>query len=139
MIIYAFYGLGKTTFVEKHNTISIDIDEQNYMLSCDFPKNYVKHINENHNNGKVVFVNARKGIINDENIEIAFIPENMDMVIHRLKERGVNEEFIKELIIRKDEILKELKSRFPNAIVITKDKFLCDYEDLIVKRMFSTV
>lgn len=134
MIVYAFYGLGKSTFVARHKSMCRDIDEQDYMLSIDFPQNYVEHIYGNHESKKIVFTNVRSGIIDDNDVALAFIPMNMEMVAERLRWRGTSETFIKELLDRDNEIFDELLKRFPNAIIVPDDKYLADYEDLIMER-----
>lgn len=132
MIVYAFYGLGKTTFVRKHANVAVDADEE-YAMKREFPHNYRKSVYSYNDDNKIVFVNARNGVLDDSLISLAFIPENMDMIINRLRKRGVDESFIRELEVNSDEIMKELNARFPNAIVLKENEYINDYGGLILK------
>lgn len=132
MLIYAFYSLGKTTFVKNHESIAEDKDEE-YFINNSFPKNYRDSISQVKK--PLIFVNARKNVLNESEIKMAFIPENMEMVIERLQKRGVDKSFTNELERNKDGILEELKNRFPKAIVVKENEYLSDFEDEIINKL----
>lgn len=129
MLIYAFYSLGKTYYCE-HHPEAVDLDEQ-YFWQNDSLESYYKAIKENE--GKVIFINSIN-IPDRSRIDLAFIPSDIDFVAKRLRARGVNEAFIENILYFAPEILSIL-STLPNKIVVTEDKYISDYEDIIKKKI----
>lgn len=135
MLIYAFYGTGKTTFTAMHEDFCIDADEQYFIHSPDFPNNYIQYIEKENENNKIVFVNCRKGILDDSKIDIAFLPKKMETAIKRLKSRNTNDDFINELEYFQNEIMTELQNRFGNIIYYDEEQYINTYEKEIFKYM----
>lgn len=133
MIIYAYYGMGKTTFVGNHKEIAIDIDNQ-YFSRVNYPMNYRSAVYDEINAQKMIFINSDEGAIDENDIDIAFIPSNMKMVERRLRERGTDVEFIYDMMQEAEAIMKMLHIRFPNAIELKDDEYISDYEELLLSR-----
>ena len=70
----------------------------------------------------------------DISIDIAFIPENVDITIERLKNRGTNDSFTNFVKESFDENMKYVKERCKNIIVLNNDECLSDYADMILRK-----
>ena len=124
MIIYGFYGTGKTTACEKlkeKGYKTLDLDEENFITRSDFPECYKNIIKEDHIN-TITFTNARSTAIDDTLIDIAFLPKNIDITIRRLEPRHTDVSFIENLKKQQTEIFAYLKDRFKNKNIIWLDK-----------------
>lgn len=134
MIVYAFYGLGKTIFVKNHPDIAEDMDEEFYLCGTDKTLEDYRAAVMTDADKRIKFVNCRIDTLDASLIDMVFIPTDMDFVIERLRIRGVNEHFISEMLSSGNLILNELRERFPNAIEVSKQEYISDYENLILER-----
>lgn len=146
-VIYAFAGLGKTTFC-KSNKDCIDLEESEFrylddikgennkgkekIINKNFPNNYFSAIKESLNKYKYVFVsyNALQYCI-ENNIEYSIILpkiKDKEFYIRRYIDRNNPEEFINNLIINYENYInKEKKDKFAEHIIfLDKDEYLPD-------------
>lgn len=134
MIVYAFYGLGKTTLAKNSLTFE-DIDDEFvfnkygdiFLMDKFYDKLAAKDALSNNN---IYLVNLKSTVI-DEDIELAFLPDNIKMIQDRLRQRGVAEDFIENIC--NQDVLDSLYKRFPDAIIIKEDEYLSDFKDYILE------
>jgi len=133
MIIYAFYGLGKTTF-SQNNILCVDMDAEYYYFENKTMDGYVDRLKQLSDSGKIVFTNIRREIMNDNLVDMSFIPETINVSLKRMISRGTDSSFILELEARQEEIMNDLKIRFEKAIVIKDDEYISNYKDIIMQK-----
>ena len=80
MIVYAFYGIGKTEFSRRSDIKCVDADEMDFIMRDDFPKCYNDFIESNNDENTIVFVNARPYVIDYNKISVAFMPSEIEYV-----------------------------------------------------------
>lgn len=133
MIVYAYYGMGKTTLQNAHKDVFIDIDEEYVMSEFNYEieaiKTYIEHLSKDH----IVLINGRLLML-DIPIDIAFIPENVDITIERLKTRGTDDSFVNFVKESFDENMQWVKEKCKSIIVLNKDEYLSDYTDMILRK-----
>ena len=82
MIIYAFYGCGKTRYCKTHND-GIDLDAHIYhFMRESLTKSYADYVNEMDNDDLYIFVNQYV-----PNIRYAVFPANFERHIVKIEER----------------------------------------------------
>ena len=113
MVIYAFYGMGKSTFTHSNADIWLDIDEQYY-----YDISIMEKIIKENKNDKIVFINSLDSKL-IKYVDLAFVPNDIMVSINRLKRRNVDNSFISNLIHYKDEIYDIINSNFSNLKIIT--------------------
>jgi len=133
MIIYAFYGLGKTTF-SQNNILCVDMDAEYYYFENKTMDGYVDRLKQLSDSGKIVFTNIRREIMNDNLVDMSFIPETINVSLKRMISRGTDSSFILELEARQEEIMNDLKIRFEKAIIIKDDEYISNYKDIIMQK-----
>ena len=138
MIVYAFYGMGKTTLCNKNPDNFIDVDYEVYKFE---PReiSYRDYVLNESKKGKVVFVNCPSDVLESKDIDIAFIPSDIEYIIDRLIERGTNKWFVENLAAYKGEILEELNERFSKKLVLKSNEYISDYKGELVKMMNNEV
>lgn len=134
MVIYAFYGMGKSTFTHSNADICLDIDEQYY-----YDISIMEKIIKENKNDKIVFINSLDSKL-IKYVDLAFVPNDIMVSINRLKRRNVDNSFINNLIHYKDEIYDIINSNFSNLKIITlKDnEYISNYKDLILNSYFGS-
>lgn len=134
MIVYAFYGLGKTTLAKGSLTFEDIDDEYVFNKYGDIyltDKFYNKLAAEDAiSNSSIYLVNLRSTVI-DKDIELAFLPDNIEMIKERLRKRDVAEDFIEDVC--NQVVLDSLYKRFPDAIIIRENEYLSDFKDYIIE------
>lgn len=138
MLVYAFHGLGKS-YAKKYISDTCkgkiyDIDSQDYMYQENGKDAYALALKQCFE-ADVVFVNHPEGFYPYDDIRLAFLPVSMKTCTERLKLRGVDTHFIKELELHGDEILSELKAAFAKqnclVILLKYGEYVSDYKHLI--------
>lgn len=131
MIVYAYYGLGKTTLA-KNSDLFVDADFQYYF---DEIEEYKQFVYNNNKIGKIVLINSPIDIIPNELIDVVFVYKDIDDMIERLNKRLSNVTFINHIVENKSEIVKEFDCRFDNIrhkIIVPKETYLSDYRDFLI-------
>lgn len=132
MIIYAFYGMGKTTLCNKEPDIFIDADYETYKFSP-HEMNYRDFVLCESKKGKVVLVNSPVDVLKDTDIAIAFIPSDIEYIAERLINRGTNKYFVENLVTYKNTILRELNECFSRKIILNKNEYISNYQGELEK------
>ena len=153
MIISGFAGIGKTTFCKKFKN-SIDLESSDFhwiyeedalnmdkekrkgttkkMLNPEWPKNYVKAIQEKTKESDFVFICQDKDVRNllDEKSIRYFlaypVKECKEEYISRYKERENGENFVKLLESKFDEWVDMLEKEEGSKIRLKKGEFISD-------------
>lgn len=113
MIIYAFFGLGKSYYCKTHSD-GFDADYHYFRFSeIATQMSYSEYVLEKSKQYRYVFVNSPTEETHFP-IDIAFLPETIDFIIERLQKRKQGN-FVPTI-----EMLKEDNRRFPNAILCKK-------------------
>lgn len=134
MVIYAFYGMGKSTFTHSNADICLDIDEQYY-----YDISIMEKIIKENKNDKIVFINSLDSKL-IKYVDLALVPNDIMVSINRLKRRNVDNNFISNLIHYKDEIYDIINSNFSNLKIITlkENEYISNYKDLILNSYFGS-
>lgn len=126
MIIYAFFGLGKSYYCKTHSD-GFDADYHYFRFSdLTTQMSYSDYVLEKSKQYPYVFVN---GPIEETHfpIDLVFLPETIDFVLERLQKRKQGN-FIPTIAM-----LKEDNRRFPNAIPCKKEHYISNLmEELIM-------
>lgn len=134
MVIYAFYGMVKSTFTHSNADICLDIDEQYY-----YDISIMEKIIKENKNDKIVFINSLDSKL-IKYVDLAFVPNDIMVSINRLKRRNVDNNFISNLIHYKDEIYDIINSNFSNLkiIMLKENEYISNYKDLILNSYFGS-
>ena len=130
MIAYAYYGLGKTTLCNNLPDIFVDFDEEYAMHDFNQDLNRIKKTITNLSKHYIVLINGNLATL-DIKVDIAFMPENIQMVIDRLENRGVDKSFIKFMYDTFNENQHFIRQKCNNIITLTKNEYLSDCKDYI--------
>ena len=120
MIVYAYYGFGKTTLCE-NNKFSpfIEIDEE-------FGQADDMHVLKQLSKHSILLVNGHIGL--DENdditIDVAFLPRNVNIAVNRLQQRGVDASFLTYMIETYDDVLQAVIKKARNVVFYEENKYL---------------
>jgi len=125
VVVYGFYGLGKSTFCKEHSECCRDLDVQ---IDGD-PMVTEREVRESAGCGGLVFTNC---LCVFDIVDIAFIPDDVNFVIDRLRRRGnVSDEFI-DLFVRGEFVTLPCDYR-GKVIRLGADEYISDYEDLLMQ------
>lgn len=125
MVVYGFYGLGKSTFCRKHSECCRDLDVH---IDGD-PLVTEREVRESAGCGGLVFTNC---LCVFDIVDIVFIPADVNFVIDRLRHRGgVSDEFIDNFVRVDFETL--LCGYRGKVIRLGVDKYISDFEDLLMQ------
>ena len=134
MIIYAYYGLGKSTLTKAYPDKFIDIDEEYIVPSFGFDKPAVADYINEQSKDKIALINGRLFLSEKINVDIAFIPENFDMIEERLYKRNdVNYWFMQTVAEQFDDMVKAIKTKCKNVITLNEDEYLSQYADVLLQ------
>lgn len=120
MIVYAYYGFGKTTLCE-NNKFSpfIEIDEE-------FGQADDMHVLKQLSKHSILLVNGHIGL--DENdditIDVAFLPKNVNIAVNRLQQRGVDASFLTYMIETYDDVLQAVIKKARNVVFYEENEYL---------------
>ena len=134
MIIYAYYGLGKSTLTKAYPDKFIDIDEEYIVPQFAFDTPAVTNYINEQSKDKIALINGCLFLSENINVDIAFIPENFDMVEERLYKRDdVNYWFMQTVTEQFDDIIKAIKTKCKNVITLSEDEYLSQYADVLLR------
>lgn len=137
MIVYAFYGLGKTEFTKKSGLKCVDADEMDFIMNPDFPKCYIDFIKEHDAEDTVVFINARPYAIDFSIVKVAFLPSDINCIKKRLLDKGIDHYFVSDIVMQWHDIKCDLDDIFglynTPEILLDEDEYLLNYTNLIKK------
>lgn len=132
MIIYAYYGLGKTTLCKKNPDLFIDVDEEYVMpkfnQNLDAVKDYILEISKHH----IVLINGRLFQIPEIKVDFAFIPANKQMILNRLENRHTSQGFIDFVKYTFDENVFAVKTECEHVITLSPNDYLSNYRYLFI-------
>lgn len=132
MIIYAYYGLGKTTLCKKNPDLFIDVDEEYVMpkfnQNLDAVKDYILKMSKHH----IVLINGRLFQIPEIKVDFAFIPANKQMILNRLENRHTSQGFIDFVKYTFDENIFAVKTKCERVITLSPNDYLSDYKYLFI-------
>lgn len=131
MIIYAYYGLGKTTLCKTRPDIFIDFDEEYAMLDFNRNLNAIQEAITNLSKHYIVLINGHLANLNIK-IDLAIMPDNIQIAVNRLKNRNVDKSFIKFMTETFDENQHFINQKCTNIITLKPDEYLSDYKDYIL-------
>ena len=130
MIVYAYYGMGKSTLQRRNPDIFVDVDYEMYRFEP-HEITYRDYVLKESKKGKIVLVNCPSDVLDSKEIAIAFLPSDIDFIAKRLIERGTNQGFVDNILSYKDEILKELNELYSNKIVLKSNEYLSKYKGVL--------
>lgn len=127
MLIYGFFGTGKTTFCKEYPEVTIDLDEQFYVSHNWFMTNIELY----KGCGGLCFTNSFDSL---PYVDIIFIPEHIELVKGRLKKRGnVKKTFLDKL---NEDMLIQIKRQYTNKIcVLGKREYILTYKDKLLEKV----
>ena len=131
MIIYAYYGLGKTTLCKDRPDIFIDFDEEYAMIDFNQDLNAIQKAITDLSKHYIVLINGHLSNL-DIKINLAIMPDNIQMITNRLKNRDVDKSFIKFVTETFDENRHFINQKCTNIITLKSDEYLSDYKDYIL-------
>ncbi len=123
MIVYAYYGFGKTTLCENNKySPFIEIDEE--FGQADNPQ-LLKKLSKH----SILLVNGHIGL--DENdglpIDVAFLPRNVNIAVNRLQQRGVDASFLTYMIETYDDVLQAVTKKARNVVFYEENEYLINH------------
>lgn len=134
MIIYAYYGLGKSTLTKAYPDKFIDIDEEYIIPQFAFDTQAVTNYINEQSKDKIALINGRLFLSENINVDIAFVPENFDMIEKRLYTRNdTNFGFMQTIAEQFDDAIKAIKTKCRNVITLSEDEYLSQYADVLLQ------
>lgn len=123
MIVYAYYGFGKTTLCANNKySPFIEIDEEFGQIEATHKiKELSKHA--------ILLVNGHIGL--DENddivIDIAFLPRNVNIAVNRLQQRGVDASFLTYMIETYNDVLQAITKKAKIVVFYEENEYLINH------------
>ena len=134
MIIYAFYGLGKTTLCSECPEKFVEVDEEYALSDFSFDieaiTNYITALSRD----RIVFINGKLFLIEGIDPDLAFIPENYEMIEERLLSRGVGKSFLNNLRRIYEDIIQDIKRKCKIVITVRENNYLSQYVNMTEKK-----
>lgn len=126
MIIYAYYGSGKTTLVNQCRELFAEIDtEYCWNISVEDIIKQIHELDKDH----IVFINGYLYRLPTVSVDIAFLPENIDIPLKRLHNRNVNSSFLDFIQESFPDCKQDITNMIPNHIYYDENTFLSDYSN----------
>ena len=133
MIVYGFYGVGKSTCVKNDTTnLFTELDSEYIMLNdwSSFEiKKQIADLSKNH----ILFINGHLIDVCDQPIDIAFMPKNIDITVKRLQQRQTCNDFVAYVKESYDEILEHIQKHVTNIIYLDNDDYVTNYDAKLTK------
>lgn len=132
MIIYGFYGMGKSTCIENDTTnLFTELDDEYVAFNQWSHDKITNEINELSNN-HILFIN---GHLPDycKHIDMAFMPKNIDIAVTRLLQRNTCNNFVEYIKQSYDEILEYVKNHVINIVYLDTEDYVTNYVDTITQ------
>lgn len=123
MIVYAYYGFGKTTLCKnKKYPQFMEIDEEFGQVE-DLRK--LKELSKH----SILLVNGHIGL--DENddiiIDIAFLPKDINIAVNRLQQRDVDASFLTYMIETYKDVLQAVTKKAKIVVFYDKNEYLINH------------
>jgi len=138
MIISAFPATGKT-FYQKNSKLNVlDSDSSSFLWikpkvrNPDFPDNYIEHIQENKKKYDVILVSTHQEVrdaLKKNGIAFTLVFPDIELkseYLKRMKKRGSDEAFIKNMKSKWDEYILSLEKEDVGTIILNQGDFLSD-------------
>lgn len=124
MIIYAYYGSGKTTLVNQCPELFTEIDAEHcWNISVEDIIKQIHELDKDH----IVFINGYLYKLPTVSVDMAFIPESIDIPLKRLQNRNVDASFLTFIQESFSDCKQDVINMIPNHIYYDENTFLSDY------------
>ena len=130
MIVYAYYGLGKTTLCQTQPHLFTEIDEE--YLPKPYDKDEVTRTIQTLSQTKIVFINGRLGLLPDIHMDAAMFPEDVTTSIKRLENRQTDPSFASFLKETFHESKDLISARADCVWLLSSDAYVSDYQTLLL-------
>lgn len=130
MIVYAYYGLGKTTLCQTQPHLCTEIDEEYLPKPYDIDE--VTRTIQTLSQTKIVFINGRLGLLPDIHIDVAMFPEDVNTTLKRLVNRHTDPSFgtfLKETFHESKDLIS---ARTDCVWLLSSDAYVSDYQTLLL-------